>query len=232
MHEVALLGRTKSRIVYELRIREQSARDVASHLRVQVSAARKHLERLKELGLLEERFVRRGPGRPKKLYGLTDAGRELFPRRYDSILNAVLAHLTRDRGSEYAEELLRNVANDTVSDMKLGGTKAGVRLKRLTGTLNDLGFEATAQRKDSSRTITSHNCPILRVAKAHRELVCRGFHAELIQAATGAASVERRKWIVNGDPICTHVFSEPRSRSSRPRNPKDIATGPVSHEIR
>ena len=212
MHEISLLGRTKSKILHELRAGDQTARDIAAHLRVQVSAARKHLERLKALGLVEERFVRRGPGRPRKLYLLTDAGRELFPRRYDTILNAILAHIARDRGKDYAEHLLRNVANDTVKEMQLDGGGRRVRLNRLIAALNDLGFEATAQRKDSARTITSRNCPILQVARAHRELVCRGFHAELIQGATGAAAVQRGKWIVDGDPVCTHTFSESRLR--------------------
>jgi DeoR family transcriptional regulator, suf operon transcriptional repressor len=218
VHEVSLLGRTKSKILDELRAGDQSARDMAAYLQVQVSAARKHLERLKELGLVAERFVREGPGRPRKLYGLTETGRELFPRRYDAILNAVLAHIARDRGSEYAEYLLRNVASDAVKDMKLSGTRGRARLNRLIASLNELGFEATAQTRESARTITSRNCPILRVAQAHREVVCRGFHAELIQRAIGAATVRRGKWIVDGDPVCTHFFSEPRSRPAPAQN--------------
>ena len=215
VHEVSLLGGTKAKILHELRAGDQTARDVAARLRVQVSAARKHLERLKELGLVEERFVRRGPGRPRKFYVLTDAGKELFPRRYDAILNAVLARITRDRGGEYAEHVLRNVADDIVKDMELDGTRGQARLNRLMATLNNLGFEATVQRKDPIRTITSRNCPILRVARAHRELVCRGLHAEIIRAATGAAAVRRGKWIVDGDPVCTHVVVEVRSGLTR-----------------
>jgi len=148
VQEVSLLGGTKSKILHELRERDQTARDVAARLRVQVSAARKHLERLKELGLVEEQFVRQGPGRPKKLYLLTDAGKELFPRRYDAILNAVLARITRDRGGDYAEQLLSNVADDTVKDIGLSGTNGRARLNRLIAALNDLGFDASVQRRN------------------------------------------------------------------------------------
>ena len=221
MYEISLLGDTKSRILQELRAQEQSARDVAAHLRVQISAARKHLERLRELGIVEARFVRRGPGRPRKFYALTDSGRELFPRRYDTILNTLLARLTRDRGSEYAERLLRNIAADSVKEMKLGGTIGRARLSRFVAALNDLGFEATVRSKDPTRTMTSRNCPILSVARAHRELVCRVFHAELIRTATGAATVQRGRWIVDGDPVCTHFFSGPRSKSARSRKSRD-----------
>jgi DeoR family transcriptional regulator, suf operon transcriptional repressor len=220
VNEVTRLGGTKSKILHELRAGDRTARDVAARLRVQVSAARKHLERLKELGLVEERFVRHGPGRPRKLYLLTDAGKELFPRRYDAILNAVLARITRDRGGDYTEQLLRNVADDTVKDVRLGRG----RMNRLIGTLNDLGFDASLQTRDSTRTITSRNCPILRVALAHREVVCRGFHAEVIRRATGAASVQRGKWIVDGDPVCTHMFSEPQADRDSSRKSRKTLT--------
>ena len=224
VQEVSLLGGTKSKILHELRERDQTARDVAARLRVQVSAARKHLERLKELGLVEEQFVRQGPGRPKKLYLLTDAGKELFPRRYDAILNAVLARITRDRGGDYAEQLLSNVADDTVKDIGLSGTNGRARLNRLIAGLNDLGFDASVQRRDSNRTITSRNCPILRVARAQREIVCRGFHAELIRKATGAATIQRGKWIVDGEPVCTHVITEVQSGLTRTKKSSTTRT--------
>src|SRR5207249_3740014 len=99
----------------------------------------------------------------------TDAGKELFPRRYDVILNAVLGRITRDRGGDYAEQLLRNVADDTVKDIGLSGTNGRVRLNRLVAALNDLGFDAIVQRRDSNRTITSRKCTILRVVRAQRE---------------------------------------------------------------
>jgi len=82
-------------------------------------------------------------------------------------------------------------------------------------TLNNLGFEANVQKRDSIRTITSRNCPVLRVARAHREVVCRGLHAEIIRAAAGVPIVQRGKWIVDGDPVCTHTIPEVRSGLTR-----------------
>jgi len=224
VHEVSLLGGTKAKILHELRAGDQTARDVAAHLRVQVSAARKHLERLKELGLVEDRFVRRGPGRPRKFYVLTEAGKELFPRRYDAILSAVLARIARDRGEEYAEHVLRNIADDIFKDMKLDGMTGRAGLNRLMAALNNLGFEATVQRRDSTPTITSRNCPVLRVARAHREVVCRGLHAEIIRAAMGATTVHRGKWILDGDPVCTHVVELDRSGLKRAKKARTTRT--------
>src|SRR5207249_7992941 len=60
VQEVSLLGGTKSKILHELRERDQTARDVAARLRVQVSAARKHHERVRERGRDEDVCMSRG----------------------------------------------------------------------------------------------------------------------------------------------------------------------------
>ena len=98
MTDIRLLGPAKERILSRLRDGRQTAREVASDLGIQTSAARKHLERLVEMGTVRKEFVRGARGRPKKYYALTDAGVELFPRHYDVVLNEVLARLEADGG--------------------------------------------------------------------------------------------------------------------------------------
>lgn len=200
-----LLGPTKSRILRELASGPRTAVQVAATLRVQVSAARKHLERLESMRILAARFERTGPGRPKKFYGLTDAGRELFPRRYDSVLGALLADLVRERGEASAERVLGRVAGDFARDMDGEPSPGRPHLKRLEAGLREMGFEPELAVERKACTITSRNCPVLRTAQDHRELVCRGLHAEIIRQATGA-EVERGRWIVDGDPVCTHTI--------------------------
>lgn len=206
MDKVPLLGATKTRMVKQLLLGPRTAIQVASMLGIQVSAARKHLERLKGMGIVDERFERAGPGRPKKFYALTDEGRELFPRRYDAVLNALLADLVRDRGEAQAERALHRVADDFARGANPEPGSDRPRLRRLVAALEEMGFEPSLSVDGKECTITSRNCPILRTAKAHRELVCRGLHAEILRGATGVSSVERGKWIVDGDPICTHVI--------------------------
>ena len=214
MDEVPFLGPSRSRVLRLLRRESRTAVWLAVELGIQVSAARKHLERLKAMGLVQERFESRGPGRPKKLYSLTDRGRELFPRRYDAVLDAVLAKLVTGIGDQPTEALLAQVAADLAEPMRTA--QGGVDLARVQRGLDELGFEVDIVRHGGVCTITSANCPILRTAKLHRELVCRGLHAKIIGAATGAATVARGKWIVDGDPVCTHTFAAPARASRRP----------------
>lgn len=206
MNQIPLLGDTRTRIVTLLLEGPRTAGDLSGALRIQVSATRKHLERLRALGIVDEHFERAGPGRPKKVFGLTDEGRELFPRHYDAVLNALVTEIATDHGEPAARRALHRVAD--------GFARAAVpepgadreALRQLEDGLAELGFEPSVMEKGRDCTITSRNCPILRTAKLHRELVCQSLHGHLIQAATGAEDVQRGRWIVDGDPVCTHTF--------------------------
>jgi predicted ArsR family transcriptional regulator len=212
MDKVTLLGAARSRVVQHLARGPRTAVQVAAELGIQVSAARKHLERLREMGIVDVQFKRGGPGRPKKYYALTEEGQELFPRRYDAILNSVLSGLVQGMGESSVAKILHGVASDLAAS---GSPVRGMdrhTLRRLVGGLNDLGFDPRLAEDDGSWTITSQNCPILRSARAHRELVCEGIHAEILRVGTGGSDVRRQKWIVDGDPVCTHVIERPHPR--------------------
>ncbi len=209
MDGIPLLGPTRSQVVRLLRRESRTAVRVAAELDIQVSAARKHLDRLKEMGIVTERFESRGPGRPKKLYSLTDEGQELFPRRYDTVLGALLAKLVARHGDKSTEAVLEGVALDLAKSMGARPARDRAALSRIASGLDRLGFDVVMTRHAGVCTVTSANCPILKTATLHRELVCRGLHAEIIRAATNAPSVERGKWIVDGDPVCTHSFAVP-----------------------
>lgn len=207
MDQGPLLGSTKTRIMTQLAGSPATAVQIAGALGFQVSAVRKHLDRLRTLGVVTDRFERLGPGRPKKIYSLTDDGRELFPRRYDAVLNALVSELVRDQGETGVRRALHRVAQGlaAASVPEPGSTRG--QLRQLAKGLDDLGFEASFAERNGTCTITSRNCPILRTARLHRELVCQALHAEIIRAATDAPDVQRGKWIVDGDPVCTHRFS-------------------------
>jgi predicted ArsR family transcriptional regulator len=93
-----LLRGTKGRIVKLLRRGEQTVDDLATPLELTPNAVRAHLAELERDGLVQQRSVRRGPRKPSYGFSLTEGGEALFPRRYDQVLNAVLADLRGRRG--------------------------------------------------------------------------------------------------------------------------------------
>lgn len=201
MSNLSVLGPTKTRILKRLREQGQTAIDLASLLRMQVSAARKHLDRLEQLGFIHQEYRQAGLGRPKKFYHITEQGNELFPRLYDRVLNATISKTIRNQGSEKAESIMKEIASDIAATVDLDLDKIG----NLTRTLNELGFEASITKTPHSYAIISRNCPLLSTAKVHKEVVCRGLHEEIYKEVLGTTELRREKWIVNNDPICKHI---------------------------
>jgi len=209
MGDPSLVGPTKARILTLILAQARNAKDVAENLEIQVSAARKHLERLRELGLVNEEFQKAEIGRPKKLYALTEKGKELFPRQYDMLLNETLAQLAKEKSVKYPESIMNQIAGSIVKIEGLGEGTRGERTERLLKLLDGLGFQASLKKNHDTLVFVSSNCPLLKTAEAHQEIVCRGFHEELIKKTLGAAHVKRESWIIDGDPYCTHTISKP-----------------------
>jgi predicted ArsR family transcriptional regulator len=199
MQSLNLLGKTKASIVTLLLSKGRTAGQIASTLGIQVSAVRKHLDQLSEQEIVLGSFERSNLGRPKKVYTLTSNGKELFPRLYDSVLNATIAKLSEEKGESYAESILNSVADDIADNKGQSGSRAFAK------TLDELGFQSSVRDMHGAYHVTSRNCPLLRTAEAHGEVLCRGLHEELLRRGLGGSKVKREKWIISGDEICTHV---------------------------
>lgn len=199
---LTVLGTTRTQILKQLREKPQTAINLATLLRMQVSAARKHLQRLEELGFIKEEYRQEGVGRPKKFYRITDRGRELFPRLYDKVLNATLSKTIKMQGSGKAETIMNEIASDIAATVETHHDKIG----NLTKALNELGFEASFTKTPRSYTILSRNCPLLSTALMHKQVVCRGLHEELYKQILQTQELRREKWIVDGDSVCKHII--------------------------
>ena len=202
-----LLGRARSRVLHSILSEDKTAGEVAHQLHITVTAARKHLERLGSLGLVEGRFEAKGVGRPKKLYGLTTEGKELFPRQYENVLNSLLTNIAEEEGEDRAESVMAVLAKDMAADLDGTSVRRPEDSKKVEQGMNRLGFEATFKHNDGTLTVISRNCPLWKIALSQREIVCRGFHEELLQNCFGSKKIEREKWMVDGDSYCKHTIT-------------------------
>jgi predicted ArsR family transcriptional regulator len=96
--------RSQDRILFYLKTRgPQTAADAGARLGMTSAGARQHLLKLETAGLVESADQRRGRGRPRKYWQLTQRGHERFPDRH-SDLTLDLLQSTRavfgDRGME------------------------------------------------------------------------------------------------------------------------------------
>src|SRR5829696_4227552 len=97
--EIGTVGETKERILELL-------------LGGSKSAGRVHLETLQSLRAVRSKFKIEKMGRPKKVYELTEKGREFFPRKYDLFLNLVLDKIAEKKGEAEAREIIESIAED------------------------------------------------------------------------------------------------------------------------
>ena len=176
------------------------------------AAVRRHLDALLAEGLIDIRRARpqahRGRGRPAKLFGITDAGRNAFEHAYDDLARSALRFLAETAGEEAVAEFARRQIADLEQPLRgrdprapappagrgSGGGAVGGRLRRvLQRGPHALGGTQLCQ----------HHCPVAHVAAEFPQL-CEA-ETEAFGRLLGTP-VQRLATIAHGDGVCTtHV---------------------------
>jgi predicted ArsR family transcriptional regulator len=152
-----------------------AAQDLAERLGVHANTIRLHLDRLREVGLVETEAIHRGTvGRPQHLYFLAPGapGVDFDPPAY-ALLATLLAALAERTGAEAAEASV--LAHAWGADAAKG-TRSGSCLGVLGAELNRLGFEPSVGPGDGtsegSWRVEFLRCPFRELAEAYPDLVC------------------------------------------------------------
>jgi predicted ArsR family transcriptional regulator len=200
---------TRGRILEELALAPRTAKDLALKLGIQESAARGHLERLEDRGIVRPMFRREGVGRPRKRYFLTSQGIELFPRRYELLLDAVMEELLAREGEGFVSALFAEAARRMAQAVARQVPPSATREERaslLAQALNDLGFRAAVETTpEGDLKIVRTNCVFRHSALSHAYLICDVFDKHLTEALLGHAGVDLQDAISRGGARCTHL---------------------------
>lgn len=201
---------TRGRILEELAVAPRTAKDLAKTIGIQESAARGHLDRLEERGLVSPTFAREGVGRPRKRYSLTASGLDLFPRRYELLLDSLIESLIEREGEAYVSVLFAEAARRLAKDIALqlpANAPPEQRAKLLANSLNDLGFRCTAVQSPSGElTIVRNNCVFRHSALGHAYLLCDVFDKHLTEELLGQSGIALKDAISRGGLRCTHLI--------------------------
>ncbi|HEV8509786.1 MAG TPA: ArsR family transcriptional regulator [Gemmatimonadales bacterium] len=175
-----LTGDTQVQLLGLLRRSHQTITGLAKALRLTDNAVRTHVAVLRRDGIVEDVGVERNTGgKPARLYGLTRAGEELFPKAYAVVLGRLVAEITRASGRERALELLRAVG------VGLGaGTVKGGGAEAATAALRSIGADVELARTENGWRIQGYGCPLSAVTPAHPEVceLARALVAEIAGA--------------------------------------------------
>ncbi|MDQ5843014.1 MAG: methanogen output domain 1-containing protein, partial [Thermoproteota archaeon] len=162
------------------------------------------------------RFKIEKMGRPKKVYELTEKGREFFPRKYDLFLNLVLDKIAGKKGEAEAKEIIESIAEDIASDIRAKIDKNNhshdleQSLKIINDASNQMGFASSLGRdeKDNSFHIQSKNCILHKVASKNQDMICHGLHDKIISKSLEGSSdarIELKECMALGNEYCRHI---------------------------
>ena len=190
---------------------------IAGRLGVSRQAALQALERLAAAGLVTHATERRGVGRPRRLWSLTDKAHTRFPDTHAQLTVEMLGAVRAEFGDEGVERLIarRERDQETAYGQALAARRRlrEARLARLAQMRAAEGYMAKWSREDDgSYLLVENHCPICAAAAA-----CQGFcRAELtlFQAALGPdVEIERTDHILAGARRCAYRIT---GRERRP----------------
>lgn len=221
----ALLADDRRRAIYLYVKGRHSAvtvNEVAEEFGIHRNAAKFHLDKLLDAGLLTADYRRlngrRGPGagRPSKLYSTTgvEVAFTVPERHYDLLAHLLLQALTSGRDlDEVGEAFGREVAASL-------GPDAEDPLEGVRDVLERLGFEPHVEVDDDGRAwVTTENCPFGRVATEDPEgEVCRLDRA-IIRGVldvydVGGGEVREHASLRRGHEVCVREVTGFGSRAS------------------
>jgi predicted ArsR family transcriptional regulator len=188
--------------------------EIAETLGLHANTVRPHLERMREVGLLDVEVEARGSvGRPQHRYSLAADAPSLglepaaFPLLARLLVSAAAgAGIGGDDAAAASREQGRAMAARSMASRSGPGTCA----QALTRALDELGFDPATADDGELSTIAFTHCPYRELAEAHPELVCH-LHRGLVEGFVeehGGAGVEQFGTVVDREPCQVVLSSE------------------------
>jgi predicted ArsR family transcriptional regulator len=192
MHDGRFFKSTRGKIVAALRRRHTAtAVELAAEFGLSPNAIRQHLLFLERDGYVVERSVRRGPTKPTHEYSLTEDADQLFPQRYDKMLNAVLRTVRESFGEEALGTVLSKLGERAADRFEehVAGKTGKDRLTAIAELLREQGVEADVVETAAGYELREHNCPYAHTVGEHPEM-CDVIHTALARVEPRVKHIE------------------------------------------
>lgn len=135
--------------------------DITRSLSLASTSIRQHLAALERDQLIKSMTIRHGAGRPKILYSLTELANNLFPKRYDFLLNMVLNEIEQIDGPEKIDIIFENIADKVylLCNNELENKTMDEKVETMTSLVRAWGSMAECEKLDEkSYVIREYNC--------------------------------------------------------------------------
>lgn len=203
-----MADRSADRILFSLKtLGPRAIGDLGAELDITPEAARQHLVRLQDQGLVQTSQERQPKGRPKKLWRLTEAGHARYPDKHGQLTVDLIRTVRATFGEAGLEKLIEAREADTLAIYHdaLSGAKSLVeKVERLAAIRSNEGYMAEwNEAPDGSLTLIENHCPIC-AAAATCQNFCRA-ELEIFNTVLGPdCTVERTEYILAGARRCAY----------------------------
>jgi predicted ArsR family transcriptional regulator len=204
----------------------QRAGDLGRALGVTAEAARQQLLPLARAGLVASEALRRGVGRPARLWSLTAAGHARFPDTHAELTVQLIGAIRGTLGAAALDRVIRARQSDSRRAYRAaleGARGLAQRVARLAQIRAREGYMAEWRRDGDGFLLLENHCPICAAASA-----CQGFcraELDLFRDALGRdAVVERVEHLLAGARRCAYRITRAASRTRRAA-PKEVNHG-------
>lgn len=179
--------------------------ELAEAVGINPISVRHHIGKLEEAGLVRSESERHGVGRPRRVYWLTEKGREKFPAQSLRLASSLIQQLKESLPEERINEIFRELGSNLrdIEPQKLQQMNLDERLNFIDRQLTSEGFSVSIERTEDEIRIHETGCPYYHVGQEHHE-VCT-IDRELINTALQSES-ERTACLLHGDAKCTYVI--------------------------
>jgi DeoR family transcriptional regulator, suf operon transcriptional repressor len=197
---------TRERVLHTLLTHQHcTINEIADEVEINPISVRHHIAKLQADGLVNSAEERHGVGRPRRVYFLTENGREHFPTHYLRLTLRLLEQLKETVPVPMVNQLFSQIDRDLAADhaSELVGLTAVERLNLVKRLLTNEGFTVDWDRQGDYYQIRESNCPYYHVGQNHPE-VC-SVDQTLISMVL-AVPAEKVNCILHGDANCTFVI--------------------------
>ncbi len=199
------IKKTWERVLNTLLTQERcTINELAEAVSLNPISVRHHINRLELDGLVSSAEERHGVGRPRRVYFLTDNGRERFPTRYIQLTLRLLEQLKGTMPRGMVSRLFAQMAEDMAAEYRtdLEDLTIEQRLDVVKSLLSAEGFSVEWERKGQYFQIHEKSCPYYHVGQDHPE-VC-SVDQTLISTILNIPA-QKIQCLLQGDNHCTYI---------------------------
>jgi len=176
--------------------------EIAEKLEISRNAVQQHIDKLERDGYVRTGMLNKTAGRPVRVFVLTEAGINSFPKQYAWFSELILARLRQEMGAESLQRYLREMADALSKGLvpQFAGKQNEERLTELIRIMNELGFQARVSASDDDQpSIEAFNCIYHDLARKFEE-VCE-FDRALITTLLGR-DIDHLECMAKGGGVC------------------------------